>query len=320
MTQPTNQAWHPEHQYLDLLQDLLDNGEEVENRTSVNTIRTLGVTHKYDFKHGFPLLTTKRVYWKGVVHELLWFLKGDTNIKYLVDNGVNIWNDDAYRWYIDQHHRRGLKIGHTETKEVFMEIIKSGDATKFGEMFYGYSVGDLGPVYGKQWRDWTPGFIGDEAIDQVKQLIGNLKHNPSSRRHILSAWNVDDIHKMALPPCHIMSQYTISKGKLWCHMYQRSCDVFLGVPFNVASYSLLTYMIAQCVGVEPGGFIHTMHDAHIYKNHIDAVKEQLTREPRDFPQLVLTPDIKNIDDFRFFDICLENYTPHKTIKADLVVD
>ena len=181
--------------------------------------------------------------------------------------------------------------------------------------------GDLGPVYGKQWRkwpDWTVGFDGDvDFIDQVANLITSLKKNPSSRRHILSAWNVADIDKMGLPPCHVMSQYTISNGKLWCHMYQRSADLFLGVPYNVASYSLLTYMLAQMCGLEPGGFIHTMHDAHIYVNHLDAAKEQITRKPKNLPALVLNPDIKDIDDFKFSDIKIDGYDSHATIKAQL---
>jgi thymidylate synthase len=297
--------WHPESQYLQTLGFLTACGERVPNRTGVDTLRTLGVMHRYDFKYGFPLFTTKRVWMKGVTHELLWFLSGSTNIKYLVDNGVNIWNDDAYRHYLKQHST-GL-VGPTSpfSKEEFIENVKTQKGT---------TLGQLGPVYGKQWRNYN----GDqEDGDQVIELIHNLRTNPSSRRHILNAWHPIEVNYCALPPCHVMSQYTIVKGKLWCHMYQRSCDVFLGVPFNVASYSLLTYMLAQVCGLEPGGFIHTMHDCHIYENHIDAAKEQLTREPKPFPTLLLNPDVDNIDNFCYHDITLLNYDPHPTIKAEL---
>ena len=302
---------HPEHQYLNTLKDILTDGVYVPNRTGVNTLRILGVTHRYDFKYGFPLFTTKRVYWHGVLHELLWFLNGDPNIKYLVDNNVSIWNDDAYRFYFSK-----LKGSNEEllNKEEFIANIKKGQLDTDLE---GYKLGDLGPVYGAQWRQWES---GGQPIDQVQNLINSLKSNPSSRRHIISAWNVAEISEMALPPCHLLSQFTINDGKLWCHMYQRSCDMFLGVPFNVASYSLLTHMVAKLIGVKPGGFIHTMHDTHIYMNHIDAVAEQVIRVPKKFPELIFTEIVNehtSIDDFSADDIVLSGYDPHPRIKAPL---
>ena len=312
---------HQEYQYLDTLKELLENGERVPNRTGVDTLRVLGVQHRYDFDKGFPLLTTKRVWMKGVTHELLWFLKGSTNIRYLVENGVNIWTDDAYRHYCNFMKKQDLTI---YDKEKFVEDIISGRAVELG----GYSLGELGPVYGKQWRNWGsvkievpgPGRSVDhkvEIVDQVANLVSSLKNNPSSRRHILSAWNVPEIDKMSLPPCHVMSQYTISKGKLWCQMYQRSCDTFLGVPFNIASYALLTHMLAQVCDLEPGGLIWSGHDVHVYENHISAVKEQLEREPKPFPKLVLNSEVDDIDKFAYDDIVIKGYSPHKSIKAEL---
>lgn len=297
---------HPEYQYLNTLQEILDYGERVPNRTGVDTIRLLGVTHRYNFEDGFPLLTTKKVWFKGVAHELLWFLSGSTNIKYLVDNGVNIWNDDAYRHCIGQ-----TTASNPPSKEEWLERLKSGET----------NLGEIGPVYGKQWRRWQTNTIYKDTVvvkDQVENLVHSLKNNPSSRRHILSAWNVADIELMGLPPCHVMSQYTISNGKLWCHMYQRSCDMFLGVPFNIASYSLLTYMLAHVCGLEPGGFIWTGHDVHCYEPHISAIKEQLQRTPYEFPQLELNSEIKNIDDFKYGDFKIVGYKHHPPIKAPLI--
>lgn len=299
---------HPEYQYITTLDTILKYGERVPNRTGVDTLRVLGVTHRYDFEDGFPLLTTKKVWMKGVVHELLWFLKGETNIKYLVDNGVNIWTDDAYRKYKE-------KTKGECTKKEFVECVKSE------VQMNDYVYGDLGPVYGTQWRKWTSPAVGYDdtpvETDQIANLIHNLKNNPGSRRHILSAWKVDEVDQMGLPPCHVMSQFTIFKGKLWCQMYQRSCDMFLGVPFNIASYALLTHMIAQVVGIPAGGFIHAMHDTHIYENHIDAVQEQLKREPLPFSKLVLNPEVDDIDKFTYDDISVEGYVSHEKIKAEL---
>ena len=311
-------AYTPEQQYLDTLKQILLTGEVSENRTGVDTLRILGTTHQYPFSFGFPLFTTKKTWFKGIKTELLWFLRGEQNIKYLVDNGVHIWTDDAYRYF------KSLGPKYLPDKEEFVEGIKSGTKMSSGIKMGNYTYGDMGPVYGVQWRDWwrERDRLGglNPPLDQIANLIKNLKDDPSSRRHILTAWNAGEIGDMALPPCHVMSQFTIMNGnKLWCHMYQRSCDMFLGVPFNVASYSLLTHMIAQVCGLEPGGFIHTMHDCHIYSNHTDAVAEQLTRESGPFPQLDLNPDITNIDDFKLEDIKIVNYEPHPAIKAELNV-
>lgn len=301
---------HPEYQYLDTLRLVRDTGEVNENRTGVNTRRILGVTHRYDFKDGFPLFTTKRVWWKGVAHELLWFLSGNQNIKYLVENGVNIWTDDAYRVFSQKVKDDQYLLHHS--KESFVQGVLSQET-----LGHDYTYGDMGPVYGVQWRAWD---YGDYVFDQVASLVHDLKTNPLSRRHILSAWNAPEVGNMGLPPCHVMSQYTVTTdGKLWCHMYQRSCDMFLGVPFNVASYSLLTYMLAQVTNLKPGGFIHTMHDCHIYENHLDAVAEQLEREPTPFPQLDVNPFVTDIDDFQFDDLRITNYEPHPAIKAELNV-
>jgi thymidylate synthase len=293
----------PEVPYLNHLREILC-GELTENRTGVKTYRILGLQNRYAFNYGFPLFTTKKMYWKGIVHELLWFLKGDTNIKYLVDNKVNIWNDDAYRHY--------CKIDGRLSKEEFIQ--KAGEYNTEG----GYRYGDLGPIYGAQWRSYT---TDDRLfqVDQITELIHGLKTDPTSRRHIITAWNPGEINQMALPPCHVLAQFTVTYGNtLWCQMYQRSCDMFLGVPFNVASYSLLTYMLAHVTGLKPGGFIWTGHDCHIYENHKDAAIEQMKREVFQFPQLKINPSVKNLDDFRFEDFELVDYQSHETIKADLV--
>ncbi len=260
--------------YLDTIKHVLENGELKEDRTGTGTISTFGYQNRYDLSEGFPLLTTKRVYFKGVVHELLWIISGSTNIKYLVDNNVNIWNEWA-----DED-------------------------------------GELGPVYGKQWRRWEG---KDTTVDQLKNLIDGIKNNPSSRRHIINAWNVADVKDMALPPCHAFIQFYVSGNKLSCQLYQRSADLFLGVPFNIASYSLLLMMVAQVTGYEVGEFIHSFGDLHIYTNHLEQVKEQITREPRKLPKVKLNKDIKNIEDFTYDDIILEEYDPHPAIKGKVSV-
>lgn len=297
-----NKHSHPEYQYLNTLEDLVRRGKQHGNRTGVDTLRTLGVMHKYDFQDGFPLFTTKKTWFKGVVIELLWFLSGDSNIKFLVDNNVGIWTDDAYRVY--------KNTGGDLSKEDFVDHIKNGKPDPRGDKGT-YKLGELGPVYGVQWRGWN-GYY-----DQIEALVSGLKNNPSSRRHILTAWNPAQIEQMALPSCHVMSQWTVDEGKLWCTMYQRSCDMFLGVPFNVASYSLLTYMLAQVTSLQPGGLVHMMNDSHLYLTHIPMTEELLKRVPREFPKLELNPNIKNIDDFKFEDFKLINYKPYPAIKAPL---
>jgi len=308
---------HAEYQYLNTLRDIIDNGERVPNRTGVDTLRVLGVQHRYNFDDGFPLLTTKRVWMKGVIVELLWMLSGSQNIKFMVDNGVNIWTDDAYRHYKQVLTEQGFD--EPLSKGDFAEAIKNPSlGIKDPRPAY-YELGDLGPVYGSQWRAWPSGIDGF-MIDQMNVLTNNLIKKPASRRHILSAWNVADVDNMGLPPCHVMSQYTITNdNKLWCHMYQRSCDMFLGVPFNIASYSLLTHMIAKACGLEPGGFIHTMHDTHIYVNHLEAVQEQLERTPREFPTLRLSDGVEDMDSWQLPDITVEGYNPWPKIKAQLNV-
>lgn len=262
-------------QYLDLLSHILENGNEKTDRTGTGTKSVFGYQMRFDLQKGFPLLTTKKLHTRSIFHELLWFLKGDTNIKYLHDNKVTIWDEWA-----DEN-------------------------------------GDLGPVYGKQWRAWQ-GADG-KFTDQISQLIHQIKNTPDSRRMLVSAWNVGEVEQMALPPCHIVFQFYVANGKLSCQLYQRSADVFLGVPFNIASYALLTAMIAQVCDLEPGEFIHTLGDAHLYSNHLDQARLQLSRTPYELPKLVLNPDVKDIFDFTYEDIKIENYVSHPHIKAEVAV-
>ena len=286
-------------QYLDLCRKILDEGIKKEDRTGTGTISYFGYQMRFDLSEGFPLLTTKRVHLKSIIHELLWFIKGDTNIKYLVDNDVRIWNDWPYAAYEKSEEFQG------ETIEEFAQKVKESD--EFAEKW-----GKLGPVYGKQWRD----FFG---VDQLEWLINEIKTNPDSRRLIISAWNPAQISQMALPPCHCFMQFYVVDGKLSCQLYQRSADVFLGVPFNIASYSLFTMMIAQVCGLKPGTFVHTLGDAHIYNNLLEQVNKQLTREPRELPTMKINPEIKSICDFKYEDFELENYNPHKGIKGKVAV-
>ena len=269
--------------YFDLINDVLANGVEKTDRTGTGTISVFGRQARYDLTKGFPILTSKRVHWKSVVGELLWFLRGDINIKWLKENGISIWDEWA-----DKN-------------------------------------GNLGPVYGKQWRNWSK-LVGigysefeDEPIDQIKDVIQQIKTNPDSRRLIVSAWNVGDIPQMALAPCHTMFQFYVVNGKLSCQLYQRSCDAFLGMPFNIASYALLTHMIAQVCDLTVGDFVHTFGDLHIYSNHREQLKEQLSRTPYPMPKLVLNPEVKDIDSFTFEDIKLENYQHHPAIKGKVAV-
>ena len=261
--------------YHDLLRHVLENGTRKSDRTGTGTISVFGAQLRFDLAAGFPLVTTKKVHLKSIIHELLWFLKGDTNVKYLKDNGVSIWDEWAR------------------------------------------PDGDLGPVYGYQWRSW-PAADG-RHIDQISQVLQQLKTNPDSRRMIVSAWNVADLDKMALMPCHAFFQFYVADGKLSCQLYQRSADMFLGVPFNIASYALLTMMIAQVCGLKPGDFVHTFGDTHIYLNHMDQVKQQLSREPRPLPVMKLNPAVKDLFAFKYEDFTLENYDPHPAIKAPVAV-
>lgn len=262
-------------QYLELCEHILKNGVKKADRTGTGTISIFGYQMRFDLHAGFPLLTTKKLHLKSIIYELLWFLRGDTNVKYLQENGVRIWNEWA-----DEN-------------------------------------GDLGPIYGHQWRSWRT--ADGRTVDQISEVIEEIKRNPDSRRLVVSAWNVGDLPKMKLPPCHVLFQFYVANGELSCQLYQRSADVFLGLPFNIASYSLLTMMIAQVCGLKPGEFIHTIGDAHIYLNHIDQVKLQLTREPRPLPVMKINPAVKNIFDFRYEDFQLENYNPHPHIKGEVSV-
>ena len=301
---------HPEYQYLDLLQDILTNGTYKDDRTSTGTYSVFGRQIRFNLSDGFPLLTTKKVFLRGIIHELLWFIKGESNIKYLVDNNVHIWDDWPYRFYVESMKKENKEV---LSLEQFIEKIKDNDtfAKKWGE---------LGPVYGVQWRHWKT--TEGKEIDQISNIIDQIKKNPDSRRLIVSAWNAADIEEMAksgLPPCHSLFQLYIVNGKLSCQLYQRSADMFLGVPFNIASYALLTLMIAQITGYEPGEFIHTFGDAHIYKNHKVQVNEQLSRTPKQFPSMKLNTKIKSLFDFTYDDFTLENYDPHPAIKATVAV-
>ncbi|MBL0033369.1 MAG: thymidylate synthase [Bacteroidetes bacterium] len=262
-------------QYLDLLNHVMQKGSDKSDRTGTGTRSVFGYQMRFDLAEGFPLLTTKKLHTKSIFHELLWFIKGDTNIKYLKENGVSIWDDWA-----DEN-------------------------------------GDLGPVYGSQWRAWKTD--DGRKIDQLSEVIDQIKKNPDSRRLIVSAWNVGEVSKMKLPPCHAFFQFYVADGKLSCQLYQRSADIFLGVPFNIASYAALTMMVAQVTGLKPGTFVHTLGDAHIYTNHFEQVNLQLTRDPRPLPQLVLNPEVKSSFDFRFEDLSIVNYDPHPHIKGAVAV-
>ena len=293
-------------QYLDLLRTIRDNGVVRGDRTGTGTKGIFGYQMRFNLADGFPLLTTKKVFLKGVIHELLWFLRGDTNIKYLVDNGVHIWDSDAFRYYNELCVKHGVLPVDLET---FLS------AAGVESPIEGYRFGDLNHVYGYQWRSWPK--ASGEVVDQIQYVINTLKTNPTSRRMIVSAWNVADVEDMALPPCHTMFQFFVAEGKLSCQLYQRSADTFLGVPFNIASYALLTMMIAKECGLEVGDFVHTLGDAHLYLNHLEQADEQLQREPRKLPTMRLNPDVKSIFDYKYEDFTLEGYDPYPVIKAPL---
>ena len=292
-------------QYLNLLYKIRHEGVVRDDRTGTGTKGIFGYQMRFNLSEGFPLLTTKRVFLKGVIHELLWFLKGDTNIKYLVDNGVHIWDSDAYRYYNELCVKHGVLPVDMDT---FLGALGVESPIE------GYKFGDLNHVYGYQWRSWPK--ANGESIDQIKEVIETIKKNPSSRRMIVSAWNVADVGSMALPPCHTMFQFFVAEGKLSCQLYQRSGDVFLGVPFNIASYALMTMMIAKECGLEAGEFIHTLGDAHLYLNHLDQAAEQLSRDTRALPRMILA-DRDSIFDYTYDDFALEGYDPHPAIKAPL---
>lgn len=281
-------------QYLEMCQYILDHGEDRDDRTGTGTRSVFGYQTRYDLREGFPLLTTKKMFLRPIAEELLWFIKGDTNIKYLVDRRVKIWNEWPYENF------KKSEDFHGESLEEFVDMIKQKDADDPFVVKYG----ELGPVYGKQWRDFN-----EQGIDQLAILVEGLKKNPFSRRHILCAWNPAQVDQMALPPCHAFLQFYVSHDQkyLSCQLYQRSADTFLGVPFNIASYALLTAMLAQVCGYEAKEFIHTVGDAHIYKDHFDVVKEQIAREPLPLCRLVLNPEIKHIEDFKIEDIRVEDY-------------
>ncbi|RUT79282.1 thymidylate synthase [Ancylomarina longa] len=262
-------------QYLDLLEKVLDEGNKKRDRTGTGTLSVFGHQMRFDLSEGFPAITTKKLHLKSIIYELLWFLNGDTNVKYLQENGVKIWNEWA-----DEN-------------------------------------GDLGHVYGYQWRSWPK--VNGESLDQIKQVVYDIKNNPNSRRLIVSAWNAGDMENMALPPCHALFQFYVADGKLSCQLYQRSADIFLGVPFNIASYALLTMMMAQVCDLQPGEFIHTLGDAHIYLNHLEQVKLQLSRNPKSLPVMKINPDVDDIFNFKFEDFILDNYDPHPHIKGAISV-
>ncbi len=287
-------------QYLELCETVLKNGIKKGDRTGTGTISYFGCQTRYDLSKGFPLLTTKKMHLKSIIHELLWFISGETNIKYLCDNKVRIWDDWPFEKYKNSDEYQG------ETIKEFASKIRESEE-------FALRWGDLGPVYGKQWRD----FFG---VDQIAGLIEDLKNNPYSRRHIVSAWNPAKVDEMALPPCHAFFQFYVSgDNKLSCQLYQRSADIFLGVPFNIASYSLLLMMVAQVTGYEVGEFVHTLGDAHIYSNHIDQVNTQLEREPKESPKMKINPDVKSIFDFKYEDFELVDYECHPRIKAPIAV-
>ncbi len=295
-------------QYLDLLTRIKTEGAVKTDRTGTGTKSVFGHQMRFDLSEGFPLLTTKKVFLKGIIHELLWFLNGDTNIKYLVDNGVHIWDNDAYRYYNELCVKAGVL---PVAMEEFLRAAQEG----IDSPIEGYKFGDLNHVYGYQWRSWPR--PNGEAIDQIQQAVDLIKNNPDSRRIIVSAWNVADVEKMALPPCHTLFQFYVADGKLSCMLYQRSADTFLGVPFNIASYALLTMMMAQVCGLEAGEFVHTLGDTHLYLNHFEQVEEQLSRTPRALPKMRINPDVKSIFDFKYEDFTLTDYEPYPIIKAPM---
>jgi len=314
-----------EQSYLDLCTYILENGYKKEDRTGTGTYSVFGAQMRFDLQQGFPLMTTKNIPFRLVASELLWFIKGDTNIRYLLENRNNIWNEWAFKNWVESTEYNGpdmkdfglRSVKDTSFKQQYdleMESFKKNiiENDRFAEIY-----GDLGNVYGKQWRAWMTS--KNETIDQLKDVQESIRNKPDSRRHIVTAWNPEDLPNMALPPCHTLFQFYVADGKLSCQLYQRSADIFLGVPFNIASYALLTHLMAQACGLEAGEFVHTLGDAHIYTNHVQQVKEQLSRTPRELPKLILNSEIKSIFDFEIKDMQIQDYNPHPAIKAPIAV-
>ncbi len=309
-----------ERQYLDLLQKILDTGTDRMDRTGVGTRSIFGHQIRFDLSQGFPLLTTKKVFIKAIIHELIWFISGDTNIRYLVQNDVKIWNEWAFAKYLKKTGKDAAFPRYSPEWDaalvVFVDRVKTDDT-------FALEWGDLGPVYGKQWRAWET--RKGNVIDQMQNALNTIANEPNSRRNIISGWNVGEIEELikdkdtAPPPCHTLFQFYVANGKLSCQLYQRSADVFLGVPFNIASYALLTMMIAQASGLEVGEFVHTFGDVHIYNNHFDQVREQLSREPRPFPTMKMNPEVKDLFKFQYSDFEVVGYDPHGAIKAPIAV-
>lgn len=314
-----------EQEYLDLAQRILDEGKERGDRTGTGTKSIFGHQMRFDLQEGFPLLTTKRVYFKLIKTELLWFLRGDTNIKYLLEHNNHIWDEWAFERYVNSEEYTGpdmtnfgLRAQEDEAfNQVYQEEKKAFNARILNDETFAEKHGTLGNVYGAQWRSWPTTDGG--TIDQIQQVVESIKNKPNSRRHIVSAWNPEEVPHMALPPCHTLFQFYVQDGKLSCQLYQRSADVFLGVPFNIASYALLTHLIAHETGLDVGEFVHTLGDAHLYLNHMDQIKKQLSREPRELPKLILNTEKESVFDFELDDIKVIDYHPHKGIKAPIAV-
>lgn len=323
---------HPERAYLNLLDEILTNGIKKEDRTGTGTLSIFGHQMRFDLSKGFPLLTTKRVPFKLVASELLWFIKGDTNIRYLLQHNNHIWDEWAFKKWVESDEYQGPDMSDfgrrclvdEEFNKLYQDELNRFCQRVLDDDEFASKYGELGNVYGKQWRNWTTS--DGQAIDQLQDVIDQIKNNPDSRRIIVNAWNPEDVinagskgSKAALPPCHVMFQFYVAEGKLSCQLMQRSLDTLLGCPFNIASYALLTHLIAHECGLEAGEFIHSIGDAHIYLNHIEQVKEQLSREPRELPILRINPDKQSIFDIELEDLMVEGYNPHPTIKAPIAV-
>lgn len=316
---------HPEYEYLNMCRHVLQNGNQKSDRTGTGTLSVFGYQMRFDLQKGFPLLTTKRIPFRLIASELLWFIKGDTNIRYLLQYNNNIWNEWAFKTWVESDEYNGPDMKdfglRSEQDEAFRQLYQA-EMDKFKDKIvsddeFAKKYGDLGPVYGKQWRAWET--TQGEAIDQLKDLIDQIKTNPDSRRLILSSWSPEFTPQMALPPCHTLFQFYVHDGKLSCQLYQRSGDIFLGIPFNIASYALLTHLIAHECGLKVGEFVHTIGDAHIYNNHIEQIKMQLAREPKAFPMIHINKNKQSLFDIEMEDLTIEGYDPHPAIKAPVAV-